>query len=67
MCSNNVTCPIFTKYHKLGEIGGEIPKIQQFLKSYGYYNGPISGYFDKNTENGIKEFQQEFKSMILTP
>ncbi len=67
LCSGQVQCPVFTQYHKLGQYGGEVSKIQNFLKMYGYYNGSITGYFDSATDYGIKAFQEEFRPMILTP
>ncbi len=67
LCSGQIQCPVFTQYYKRGQYGGEIGKIQSFLKSYGYYSGPITGYFDWATDAGIKAFQEEFRPMVLTP
>ena len=60
-------CPVFSQYHKLGQSGGEIPKIQEFLHKQGYYRGAISGYYDFATDQAIRSFQLEFRSLILDP
>jgi peptidoglycan hydrolase-like protein with peptidoglycan-binding domain len=67
LCQTKMHCPIFTRYHKLGQRGGEIPKIQEFLRLYGYYSGAINGYFDTATDHAIRAFQEEFRPMVLTP
>ncbi len=60
-------CPVFSQYHKLGQSGGEIPQIQEFLKSQGYYRGFVSGYYDFATDQAIRSFQLEFRELILDP
>ncbi len=60
-------CPVFSQYHKMGESGGEIPQIQEFLRTQGYYHGAISGYFDYTTDQAIRSFQLEFRQLILDP
>jgi len=41
-----------------GNIGLEVGKLQQRLKSLGYYQGQITNYFDRNTEIAVIDFQK---------
>jgi hypothetical protein len=60
-------CPHFTTYYKKGQKGGEITKIQIFLKEQGLYNGPIDGIYGNGTDAGIRAFQSKYASDILAP
>jgi peptidoglycan hydrolase-like protein with peptidoglycan-binding domain len=61
------TCPVFTQYYKQGSVGGEIPKIQEFLKSNGFYAGEINSQMDNKTLSAIKAFQTKYFDDILKP
>lgn len=39
--------------------GGSVADLQQQLSSLGYYNGPITGYFDSSTQAAVSRFQQD--------
>lgn len=44
--------------YKLGSKGEEVRKIQEELKSLGFYKGPIDGDFGGGTEAGVRAFQK---------
>ncbi|HEX3034718.1 MAG TPA: peptidoglycan-binding domain-containing protein, partial [Thermodesulfobacteriota bacterium] len=44
--------------YKLGSKGEEVTKIQEELKSLGFYKGPIDGDFGGGTEAAVKAFQK---------
>ncbi len=60
-------CPHFTKYYKQGESGGEIPKIQTFLKDQGLYYGAIDGYYSEELDRAVRAFQAKYADEILKP
>ena len=41
-----------------GNIGLEVGRLQQRLKSLGYYQGRITNYFDRSTEIAVIDFQK---------
>ncbi len=43
---------------KYGSTGSEVKKIQQKLKSLGYYNGSVDGIYGKNTKAAVTKFQK---------
>jgi peptidoglycan hydrolase-like protein with peptidoglycan-binding domain len=43
---------------KRGNSGTSITRLQKALTNYGYYNGPITGYFGKLTESAVIKFQR---------
>lgn len=49
---------------KLGSIGSMVQLLQSKLQKLGIYNGNITGYFDRNTENALKYFQDRFDVAI---
>ena len=60
-------CPHFTTYYSVGDRGGEIYKIQKFLKEQGLYSGPINGVFDNSLEEAVRAFQARYADDILRP
>jgi peptidoglycan hydrolase-like protein with peptidoglycan-binding domain len=42
-----------------GDRGVEVTRVQNLLISEGYYNGPVTGYYDLLTEEAIKSFQRD--------
>ncbi len=60
-------CEFITKYHKFGDRGGDVPKIQQFLKDKGYYRGKIDGVYGITTFKAVRAFQKDYKDKILDP
>jgi peptidoglycan hydrolase-like protein with peptidoglycan-binding domain len=43
---------------KRGNSGTAVTRLQKALTNYGYYNGPITGYFGKLTESAVIKFQR---------
>ena len=60
-------CPHFTKYHKVGDTGGEVPKIQIFLKDQGLYYGALDGTYNKAVDEAVRAFQAKYANEILRP
>ncbi len=40
-----------------GTSGWDVTQVQQRLASWGYYNGPINGYFGSETSQAVRSFQ----------
>ena len=53
----NVKPTVYPKL-KLGANGKDVTKLQTRLKALGFYTGPISGYFNKLTEEAVIVFQR---------
>jgi len=51
----------FTKTLNLGSKGAEVSKLQQKLKTLGFYTGKIDGGFGVATEKAVKAFQKAHK------
>lgn len=43
---------------KRGSSGTSVTRLQKTLASYGYYNGPVTGYFGTLTESAVIRFQR---------
>ena len=41
-----------------GSQSDEVTQIQTRLKSWGYFSGPVTGYYGSQTTEAIKKFQQ---------
>ncbi|GIX49499.1 MAG: hypothetical protein KatS3mg131_3710 [Candidatus Tectimicrobiota bacterium] len=44
--------------------GTKIESLQQSLKELGYYEGMISGQFDEQTVQAVKQFQQDYRLQV---
>ena len=44
---------------KMGSRGDEVRRIQQKLKSMGYYTGSVDGIYGTQTQSAVKKFQQD--------
>ncbi len=42
-----------------GSSGPEVKKVQAKLNSWGYYHGPIDGYYSGKTQKAVKDFQRK--------
>lgn len=42
-----------------GDFGAEVTALQERLRTLGYYQGSITGYFDVETEVAVRQFQQD--------
>ncbi len=65
-----VPAPVVKKYEpeksstsittlKIGVKDSSVSLLQGFLTNYGYYSGPIDGFFGQQTENALKSFQKD--------
>lgn len=64
------TCPGFTKYLRRGDKNNDKNEVmfwQSFLNKFYNTNLDIDGIYGKNTEKGIKDFQNKYKEHILLP
>ncbi|CAG7647818.1 peptidoglycan-binding protein [Paenibacillus allorhizosphaerae] len=43
-----------------GTQGPDVYAVQGMLKSLGYFQGSITGYYGSSTENGVKQFQKAY-------
>ncbi|MFZ5596706.1 MAG: spore cortex-lytic enzyme [Bacillota bacterium] len=41
-----------------GSSGPDVTKVQALLNKWGYYHGPVDGYYSGQTFNAVKEFQR---------
>ena len=48
----------FAAYRR-GDSGETVKKVQQKLKSWGYYSGSVDGVFGSGTESAVKYFQRK--------
>lgn len=44
---------------KLGSSGSQVIELQQYLQVLGYYNDPITGYYDLSTQQAVILFQSD--------
>ncbi len=62
------SCEIFRKKLKRGDRGGEVKKVQNFLRKKGYFKyQKDTGYFGSITEQAVKDFQSKYSDKILKP
>jgi peptidoglycan hydrolase-like protein with peptidoglycan-binding domain len=54
-----LTSVVFADNLQNGSKGTEVKKLQQQLKSLGYFKGEITGYFGSVTEAAVKSFQKK--------
>lgn len=40
-----------------GKTGSDVSQVQSKLKNWGYYDGPVDGYYGASTFNAVKSFQ----------
>ncbi|MGJ5673340.1 MAG: peptidoglycan-binding protein [Nostochopsis sp.] len=43
---------------KIGSSGSAVTQLQKSLRTLGYFNGPITGYFGQETQQALTRFQQ---------
>ena len=43
-----------------GSKSSEVTKIQTRLKSWGYFSGPVTGYYGSQTTEAVKKFQKKY-------
>ncbi len=60
-------CVPFTEYHKKGDVGGEIPRLQEFLNEHMGAGLVVNGIFDDATFKAVKALQQKYFDQIISP
>jgi peptidoglycan hydrolase-like protein with peptidoglycan-binding domain len=62
------TCPIFTKKHRVGSIGGDIEKIRIFLNTqFPELKLKKTFIYNRAMSNAVKLYQQKYYSDIIIP
>ncbi len=61
------TVHVFSKDMKEGDQGEEVRALQRCLISEEIYTGEVTGYFDTETEEAVKAFQERYSEEILDP
>ncbi|MCP6759635.1 MAG: peptidoglycan-binding protein [Fischerella sp. CENA71] len=46
---------------KVGSRGSAVTQLQKYLRTLGYFNGPVTGYFGQETQQAVIRFQQSKK------
>jgi hypothetical protein len=59
-------CHFITRYHSFGDRGGDVPKIQTFLKERNYYKGRIDGVYGIGTFKAVQAFQKDTLDKTIT-
>jgi len=60
-------CIQFNQYHKIGDTGGDVQRIQSFLNDVIDSNLQTNGVFDEQTKIAVKEFQSGYLEKVLIP
>ena len=61
-------CMAFVNYHKIGDTGEEVQRIQQFLKDRGFFTFyKTTQYFGPITKRAVIAFQNAYKEQTLAP
>ena len=51
-------------YSAMGSRGSEVKNIQQRLKSWGYYKGPVDGIYGTQTKSAVIKFQKSHNVVV---
>ncbi|MEZ4210979.1 MAG: DUF642 domain-containing protein [Candidatus Paceibacterota bacterium] len=60
-------CVPFTEYHKKGDVGGEVARIQEFLNEEVNAGLTVNGVYDEATAKAVGAFQEKYSEQILNP
>lgn len=60
-------CVPFSMYHKKGDVGGEVAKIQEFLNEHIGAGLTVDGVYGETTLKAVKDFQSKYFEQIITP
>lgn len=64
----NKQCPVFTKYHRIGTISGEVPKIVRFLnKEFPDLKLNKNIIYTRSISKAVRRYQQKYYSDIIIP
>ena len=63
-----LSCDEYAIYHRVGDAGGDVTKIQKLLNVLGFLAEDFThGILDQPTENAIRSFQAHASDKVLTP
>ena len=68
--SSTTTCPLISTYMKLGGVennGGEVAKLQSFLKNREELDVDVTGIFDQKTHDAVIAFQKKYLLEVMGP
>ncbi len=60
-------CVPFAMYHKKGDVGGEVAKIQEFLNEQINAGLTVDGVYNEATEKAVHSFQQKYFEQVISP
>lgn len=60
-------CVGFTQYHRKGDKGGEVAKIQEFLNEHMNAGLVVDGFYGETTAKAVGAFQQKYFEQIIMP
>jgi len=60
-------CVPFTEYHRKGDVGGEVSKIQEFLNQEMNAGIIVDGVYGESTVKGVHAFQKKYFEQIISP
>lgn len=60
-------CVPFTEYHRKGDVGGEIPRIQEFLNEQIGAGLTVNGNYDDATVKAVHAFQKKYFEQVISP
>jgi hypothetical protein len=66
-CAKNTNCPYFNEYHKQGDVGGQVSKIQNFLNILMGEKLQENGIFDRLTFGAVMRYQSRYHVTVLSP
>ncbi len=60
-------CVPFTEYHRKGDTGGEVARIQEFLNEHMNAGLTVDGVYGDTTVKAVHTFQQKYFEQIIRP
>ena len=60
-------CVPFAMYHKKGDVGGEVAKIQEFLNEQINAGLTVDGVYGETTVKAVHDFQQKYFEQVISP
>lgn len=60
-------CVPFTEYHKKGDVGGEVSRIQEFLNEQVGAGIVVDGVYGDSTVKAVHAFQQKYFKEVISP
>ena len=60
-------CTQFTEYHRKGDVGGEVAKIQEFLNEHMNAGITVDGVYGETTVKAVHAFQEKYFEQVISP